>query len=340
MTDISKNQSKMLKGIAIFFMLSLHLYNTTNYTNLYNPLITIKGLPITYFLSFICDACVPIYCFCAGYAAYLLKKESMHKRFKRVFNLLLTYWIILTLTCITGLILNNPNIPCSFATFIGNALLYHISYVGAWWFMQTYILLCITSKYLIDLVDKDHNVIMLMLSLVIYIIAYYFRMIHPIHTSVNAINYIINALVLYGTSQFSYVVGLLFRKHFVMTKLKERLNNKQVVGIILMLLSVVLHIIVKSMIVAPFTGLIFITGFLLIDIKIPFLEEVLLFLGKHSTNVWLLHMQFYMIFFSKFIFSTHTVLGCIIMLFACCILCSYVVNIIHFKINSIIDYIS
>ena len=36
MTDISKNQSKMLKGIAIFFMLSLHLFNTTNYTDLYN----------------------------------------------------------------------------------------------------------------------------------------------------------------------------------------------------------------------------------------------------------------------------------------------------------------
>lgn len=179
-----------------------------------------------------------------------------------------------------------------------------------------------------------------MLSLVIYVVAYYFRMIHPIHISVNVINYIINALVLYGTSQLSYVVGLLFRKYFVMTKLKEKLNNKQVVGIILMLVSVLLHIVVKSMIVAPFTGLIFITGFLLIDIKIPFLEKVLLFLGKHSTNVWLLHMQFYMIFFSKLIFSTHTVLGCIIILFACCILCSYVVDAIHSKINSIIDYIS
>lgn len=43
MTDITKNQSKMLKGIAIFFMLSLHLYNTTNYTDIYNPLIIIKG---------------------------------------------------------------------------------------------------------------------------------------------------------------------------------------------------------------------------------------------------------------------------------------------------------
>ena len=142
--------------------------------------------------------------------------------------------------------MNNTNIPGLFATFRGNAFLSHISSVGAWWFMQTYILLCITSKYLIDLVDKNHNVIMLMLSLVIYVVAYYFRMIHPLHISVNVINYIINALVLYGTSQLSYVVGLLFRKYFVMTKLKEKLNNKQVVGIVLMLVSVLLHIVVKS----------------------------------------------------------------------------------------------
>ncbi|WP_299348412.1 acyltransferase family protein [uncultured Catenibacterium sp.] len=336
MTDISKNQSKMLKGIAIFFMLSLHLYNTTNYADFYKPLITIKGLPIIYFLSFICNACVPIYCFCAGYAAYLLKNETTQKRFKRIFNLLLTYWIILTLTCVIGLVLNNPNIPDSFAAFLGNAFLYHISYVGAWWFMQTYILLCITSKYLIDLVEKDHNIIMLMLSLAIYIIAYYFRMIHPIYTSVNIVNYIINALILYGTSQLSYVLGLLFRKYLVMTKLKEKLNNKQVVGIVLMLLSVILHIVIKSMIVAPFTGLIFITGFLLIDIKVPLLEKVLLFLGKHSTNVWLLHMQFYMIFFSKLIFSTHTVLGCIIILFACCTACSYIIDFIHIKFSLLI----
>ena len=44
MTDISKKQSKMLKGIAIFFMLSLHLFNTTNYTDLYNPLIEYYGV--------------------------------------------------------------------------------------------------------------------------------------------------------------------------------------------------------------------------------------------------------------------------------------------------------
>lgn len=86
--------------------------------------------------------------------------------------------------------LNNTHIPGSFASFLDNAFLYHISYVGAWWFMQTYILLCITSKYLIDLVDKNHNLIMLMLSLVIYIVAYYFRMIHPLHISVNVINLI------------------------------------------------------------------------------------------------------------------------------------------------------
>ena len=42
MTDISKKKSKMLKGIAIFFMLSLHLFNTTEYYGVARPLHTVK----------------------------------------------------------------------------------------------------------------------------------------------------------------------------------------------------------------------------------------------------------------------------------------------------------
>ena len=69
MNELSKEQSKILKGIAILFMVCLHLYNRSDTGGYYLSLLQIKGLPLVYYLSFICDACVPIYCFCAGYAA-------------------------------------------------------------------------------------------------------------------------------------------------------------------------------------------------------------------------------------------------------------------------------
>lgn len=210
MEDVTKEQSKMLKGIAIIFMLCLHLYNITNYSNLYTPLILIKGYPITYYLSFICDACVPIYCFCAGYAAYLLKNQSKEKKRNRLIKLMITYWVILVFTCIAGIATSNTNIPHSFTTFIGNALLYNITYVGAWWFMQTYVILTLCSKLFIKITENINKVVVLLFSLVVYVIAYYFRIIHPITTPFNIVNYIINALVLVGTSQLLYVVGIYF----------------------------------------------------------------------------------------------------------------------------------
>ncbi len=72
MKEFTKEESKILKGIAIIFMVCLHLYNRYDYMDgFYKPLLFIKGQPLIFLLSFICDACVPIYCFCAGYAAYL-----------------------------------------------------------------------------------------------------------------------------------------------------------------------------------------------------------------------------------------------------------------------------
>lgn len=93
----------------------------------------------------------------------------------------------------------------------------------------------------------------------------------------------------------------------------------------MMILSVFIHMIIKTMMLAPFTGLLFIVGFLLVDLSNNFIEKILLFFGKHSTNIWLVHMQFYMIFCSKLIFATHTIVGCVAILLALCIACSYII---------------
>lgn len=57
----------------------------------YKPLLFIKGKLLIFLLSFICDACVPIYCFCAGYAAYLkssggFKPQKIFKCIKSILD--------------------------------------------------------------------------------------------------------------------------------------------------------------------------------------------------------------------------------------------------------------
>ena len=43
MKDLTKDESKILKGIAILFMIGLHLYNTLDYENLYQPILKWGG---------------------------------------------------------------------------------------------------------------------------------------------------------------------------------------------------------------------------------------------------------------------------------------------------------
>ena len=65
--DLTKNQIKMTKGVAILFMLLLHLFCTKTYEGLYIPLIFIGDTPLIYYLALFGDCCVAIYCFCSGY---------------------------------------------------------------------------------------------------------------------------------------------------------------------------------------------------------------------------------------------------------------------------------
>ncbi len=340
MKEFTKEESKILKGIALLFIVCLHLYNRYDYMDgFYKPLLFIKGQPLIFLLSFICDACVPIYCFCAGYAAYL-KSLGEGSNLKRLLNLLKVYWIIVILTCILGWIFNNESIPKNIITFLGNISLIKITYVGAWWFIQTYFLLMLTSKYIIKLIDKNKPFFILVISICIYFIAYYFRMMHVVHFDNVILEITRNAAVLYGTSVLSFVVGMLFYKYKLITLIRNNIKNHQsIIGGIIILLAILIHIVIKSMIIAPFTAYIFIVGFSLLHIE-GIIKKVLLFFGTHSTNMWLVHMQFYSIFFKNVVFSTNTVIGCLIILLIMCIVTSYFINFIIDSINSFINWIT
>lgn len=167
MKDLTKDESKILKGIAILFMIGLHLYNTLDYENLYQPILK-WGEPLIYYISFLFDACVPIYCFCSGYAMYLKQSIHIKDNIKRIFKFMKRYWIVLVLTCIVGIILHNPSIPDNVLTFIGNLTLVNISYVGAWWFVQTYVLLILLTPFIIKMINK-YEKITLLVVFVIYL---------------------------------------------------------------------------------------------------------------------------------------------------------------------------
>ena len=139
--DITKQDSKMLKGMAILSMLMLHLFCRKE--NLpYTPLLWLGNTPLIYYFGLFGDICVAVYCFVSGYAHYMQSSEAqLLQRWKRLLRFMIPFWIITVLFSLLGMLTGNDTIPGSVKEFLLNCLTIKNSYNGAWWYANTYILL-------------------------------------------------------------------------------------------------------------------------------------------------------------------------------------------------------
>ncbi|WP_232230078.1 acyltransferase family protein [Bacillus sp. J37] len=107
--EISKRDMKILKGVAILFMLLLHLFARKEVNELYETFPVFNGVPLIYYIGLFGDACVPIFCFASGYGLYMAfcndQRYTKSKNFLRVFKLLINFWIILFIFVIISLLL-------------------------------------------------------------------------------------------------------------------------------------------------------------------------------------------------------------------------------------------
>lgn len=333
--ELDKNQILETKGIAILFMLLLHLFCTKNYTGLFEPLIYVGKYPLIYYLALFGDCCVAIYCFCSGYGLmynYMNNLENYKSsNRKRVFKLYIKYWIIIIMFIgiIGTVILNKEGYPGSFKSIILTLTGISPRYNGAWWFFTTYILLIISSGYLNRMILKKNSYIVLFISLIFYFFAYIQRIKIPIVLESEVGNYILRQVALYGTSQFPFIVGAIFQKNKVYSYLKERVDKYKYKNILLMIIvvgMVIFHGFVETLFIAVFTGMAFICCFNLLDKK-EAINKFFQYMGRHSTNLWLIHMFIYMVFFKEYIYMLKYPVLIYIWLIGICLIFSYIINL-------------
>lgn len=306
--ELTKQDTQKAKGVAIIGMVMLHLFCRLDDLP-YTPWIWIGETPLIYYFGLLGDYCVPIYCFCSGYAHYLLKEKLQSDYNKsipqKLLRFLSQYWLVVVLFSTVGLLTGNgAMIPGSLSEFLGNLLLYRLSYNGAWWFVITYLFLSALSPVLFKITQKLNPILLLLLSGFLYFTSYLFRFQVPITLSNAVLNWIWQQLILLGTSQFVYMIGMVSRKAQWASKLRAICQRKTICSVCLLLVllaAFVGHCVVQSLIVAPITALAVLLC--LFGIKLPAcVDRILLLMGKHSTNIWLVHMFFYLTLFENFVF--------------------------------------
>ncbi|MGD6815530.1 acyltransferase family protein [Metabacillus sp. 84] len=340
--EISKNNMKMLKGVAILFMLLLHLFCRKDVNGLYETLVSFNGIPLAYYIGLFGDACVPIYCFASGYGLYISyhKHTFLKKNSIRILKLLINFWIILLLFMLIGFLAGKSGaFQGGLGSFLLNFFVLSNSYNGAWWFLQTYIILILLTPYIVKKVKAHSTRNVLVVSVVIYLISYIQRIKEIIDLDQAFYTSLINSLVLVGTSLFPFIVGCIFAKEKVNSKISRKFSANPYRNLIsgcAIFGLLVLHSVYESMIVAPLTAIAFVCLFNLMS-KGKTVKKVLLFFGDHSTNIWLTHMFFYMSIFPELTFAPRYWILVFIWLIALCLLSSYLINFIFYPIGKMVD---
>lgn len=337
--EITLNQSKILKTIAILMMLCLHLFNTLDYKGLFTPLVFIGSKPLIYYISLFCDACVPIFAFVSGYGLFFnFRKEGAQywpKNKKRLLKLYINYWIILIL--FVGILahiirhVSAPNSLAAWTEFLFNFTALINSYNGAWWFLLIYILLVLSSPIFFKWIEKDNASLILALTVLFYFASFYLRIYRPNIFGNKFLQWLQTNGALYGCTLLPFLAGAVAQKYqwnTAVSSIFKKMKYPALCALAGIILLIVIHGLVPNFIIAPFTGIAFIFLFNQLPVQ-KGIERALLWLSDHATNMWLVHMFFYLIYFKSFIYSPKYVLPIFLLLVVCSVLSSLIINFIN-----------
>lgn len=263
------------------------------------------GVPLAFYAAQLGDFCVFGFAFCSGYGHMAnFGKDGFYKsRLKGLLAVLCDYWLILcTFSAVSIAVGQGTFMPGNIRTFAMNALMLESSYNGAWWYMFAYTILVLCSPLLLKAVDRHHPVAVLAAGFALYCAAYYVRFRLPTD------NWLLLKFGPLGMTLFEYLIGAVCCKARFITCLRERWSKwhaavRWMIAIILMAGMLYGRTkIIPSLFVAPVTGSVIMSLFTLWR-KPKWVEHAFLFVGSHSTNIWLTHMFFYLVLFRGFVYK-------------------------------------
>lgn len=205
----------MIQGLSVLAMVWLHLFNK-NYNNLFNPLIFVGGVPLSFYISQLSDFCVFGFAFCSGYGHMVQYEQNdfYKRRLKGLVSILCNYWLVLIVFTVVSILVGQSNfMPESLFKFMMNALALENSFNGAWWYMFAYILLVLISPIILKEVKKYSSIFVLVLGFGIYCIAYYIRF------KIVYSNWFLVKFGPFGMTLFEYLIGAVCCKEQIFTKL-------------------------------------------------------------------------------------------------------------------------
>ena len=211
---MSKENSTILKGIAILMMLFYHLFNRTEINELCTSLIMIGDTPLIYYLSQACDP-VPFFLILSGYGLTFLYRNNrlgIRMEIPRLFKLYIHYWIVLLIFMPIAYCLYPTMYKYDILHIIGNITAIRCNYNGEVWFLFPYAVICLTAYPIINYLYQLNGKIKIFFTIVVYVILFMIVKYMSFCLSDNlVINIVQQQLIYYVILLFYFALGLLHK---------------------------------------------------------------------------------------------------------------------------------
>ena len=287
---------RIFKGIAILFMLFLHLfYHQDNWID-----ITINDTPL---MTLLAEATKPVsfYLLLGGVGRYYLYKHGLNNtQWMRVLKLYIHYWIVLILFVTLGWIMNPTVYPGSFINIFSNITGLETTYNHTCWFLLPYVLLTFLSPYLFHCLDRWPKITLPVLFCV--------NMITMFIVSRYGKQYLFDNLWIYNPflvihMSFVFTLGAtLFKYWHVIARIIKTLSKYGYLNWIFLLVLVTLRCVVSTDAINSFYVLLFVVLFLSAP-RLRCVDGFLAHLGDHSMTMWFIHSWYCNCLFHDFIYS-------------------------------------
>lgn len=327
---ITKEETTILKGVAIVFMLYLHLFNQMPNVSLCDYFITLGDIPLVHLLTRACNP-VSFFLILGGYGMYMVYRKGDKNKYIRILKLYIHYWVILALFLLVGFIVYGRT-PGSFLTILSNVTGFEATYNGEIWFLLPYALLSITSSWLFSITDRFKTRYVLLVLFFVNLCTSF--LISRYGDAFFYHNYLAYDPLLYFHLMFSFYLGAMTAKHQLITKISESKAGQilKKYAWMLLLLTIGFRILFR-------TGAFYVYAFIIILLNLKrarIIDKSLAFLGQHSMNIWMINSWFCYYLFKDFIYGFKYPLVILLVLMAVSILTSMIVNVLCRPIEKLI----
>lgn len=313
-----KEETKAIKGVAILLMLAHHLFAFAeripggveyNQTVMFN-----ESTSLLLQIGWFGKICVSIFMFLGGYGMYMTVKRNKRKLHEMIYNLYIKYWRVFIVFVPIGFLFfaNQPDyceetVMCHvFSNFdvgelVRNFFCGDYTYNREWWFMRAY--LCASFLgYLYMLCTQKIQSFWKELYIVI-LITISVQNLWPAIGNIAVLGTLRENVFYYNVFMIdahcaSFFMGIVFAKYDAISKLNEILRQRtHHLHVLISALGIIAVFYIRAtwdleILLVP-CFILFLTD--LINM-IPLLKQCFQFLGKHSSNMWLIH-SFYCYYF-------------------------------------------